>query len=1378
VTSLWVDHSHADDGTASLKHGTVPLHASATYWYHRDELIRHEKGFDHLVFDNPSDGFGYFDPLRAMFSSHRASRIEQTQRIAVASEAASISNIAAVAEVPQFDTYMVQDTFFITAGQTYDFDDLFHYVLTNDPKAYDSGLSFTTYPPTNYTLGGIASDVGIPGRIDYYYNIFGIPNPPNTAYADFSTGTLTVDAEVTGTVTLSGWVFTGHGLDDFPFGYHSNLGVTFTFTIGELLFTPQDDVVDFGTVKAGSYPANTQYDAIGGNDLVTLPADAAAAAAAGYGISHQFNAGAGNDSIHGQTLDDTIHGDAGNDQLDGGVANDKLYGDDNDDELKGGDGTDILIGGLGFDDIRGGNDADVLLGLDGDYSPLLGAVSFGDDGASSYLDGEDGNDTVYGGKGAETLVGGNGNDSLNGGDGPNQLFAQGTAHNGLDGKDTLRGGTGDDQLVAFNLDTEGDSLIGGDGVDTFFANNLDTIEDFAKGETIYALGNASIDNLIAYSESGSTRLNFFHQGPNGLVKDFGIVLEGPFDARLFNASVAVAGDTFAKITYEDSIAVNLTDVYANLVGKVDNLIAKASVVGKEGRQFAIDKILSEAVKQGLLNKLDFSALPTNAVEAVKDVLAGLIVTMGKHFSGFLDDKSTAEIIGEYAQNFAGALGGIGEATALIGKIAVQFWIDDLFQRWQDELLRSLPDVQQVPIHVESRPDGGQTITVHEVGTLAPGAGTNQHDYLYTSVSVPVLPSKIDDVVVISEPPPLAAAMEAVFGQETTAEAILANLGVTIVGNRLANSIVGNTGDDSLDGAVGSDSVVGSDGNDTLSGGPGADSLVGGVGSDVYRVDNAKDLVDESGGDGTDNVQSTISYLLAAGIENLELLGSRAVNGTGNVDANRLAGNKGANKLDGKEGADTLEGNGGNDTFVVNDASDQVIENIVGRDGGTDLVLSAVSFDLSLTDHAQIEKLTLTGGAFDNIDAMGNALANTLTGNAGNNLLNGMGGVDKMAGGLGDDTYVIDLKTDRVTEGKDAGTDTVQSILSYVLGANLEKLELLPGAGNVDATGNTADNRLTGNDGNNKLDGKGGGDTMLGGLGNDTYVVDKAGDVADETGGGGTDTLVTPFATILGADFENLTLTGTAAVSGTGNAEDNTILGNSGANALDGLEGHDSLVGGSGNDMLTGGAGNDTLDGGTGADDLAGGEGDDSYVVDNAKDAITELADGGTDTVQSSVTHTLAAEVENLTLTGAGAINGTGNELGNLIVGNTAANILSGGDGNDILDGGKGTDKLTGGAGSDTFLRHSLAEGKDTITDFETGAGGDVLDISDILTGFAAGHEAEFVQCVTAGGNTTVKVDADGTLNGSKFTDVCVLTGVTTPLGGLLAGDNMALTASA
>src|SRR5207342_3387514 len=134
---------------------------------------------------------------------------------------------------------------------------------------------------------------------------------------------------------------------------------------------------------------------------------------------------------------------------------------------------------------------------------------------------------------------------------------------------------------------------------------------------------------------------------------------------------------------------------------------------------------------------------------------------------------------------------------------------------------------------------------------------------------------------------------------------------------------------------------------------------------------------------------------------------------------------------------------------------------------------------------------------------------------------------------------------------------------------------------------------------------------------------------------GIDTVQSSVTYTLGAEVERLTLTGSSALSGTGNALDNILTGNSA------------------NNILTGGAGYDTLNGGAGADTLRGGTGDDIYMVDNTGDSVTENTNEGTDTVQSAITYTLGSNLENLTLTGTTAINGTGNTLNNILTGNSA-----------------------------------------------------------------------------------------------------------------------------
>src|SRR5262249_60077310 len=277
---------------------------------------------------------------------------------------------------------------------------------------------------------------------------------------------------------------------------------------------------------------------------------------------------------------------------------------------------------------------------------------------------------------------------------------------------------------------------------------------------------------------------------------------------------------------------------------------------------------------------------------------------------------------------------------------------------------------------------------------------------------------------------------------------------------------------------------------------------------------------------------------------------------------------------------------------------------------------------------------VTGNALDN-DLVGNGAANTITGNDGNDTLDGGGGNDRLIGGLGNDTYVVDSTGDVVTEAANAGTDTVESYVTYTLGATLENLVLL-GSADINGTGNALANEITGNAGNNLLDGKAGADSMAGGAGNDVYVVDNLGDVVSESPAAGTDEIRSSVALTTAIDnAQNYTFTGRTALDFTGNGLANRITGTAGA---------DSLVGGTGND---------------------------TYVIDNAHDVISETGADSGDTVQStlSVDLNLAAfaGIEHVTLTGVAALTATGNAGANHLIGNDGANILDGRAGADTLE---------------------------------------------------------------------------------------------------------------
>jgi Ca2+-binding RTX toxin-like protein len=680
----------------------------------------------------------------------------------------------------------------------------------------------------------------------------------------------------------------------------------------------------------------------------------------------------------------------------------------------------------------------------------------------------------------------------------------------------------------------------------------------------------------------------------------------------------------------------------------------------------------------------------------------------------------------------------------------------------------------------------------------------------------------------------------------------------IIGTPAVDTLTGTTADDHLMGLGSNDTLSGLGGNDLLDGGTGNDTMIGGLGDDIYVVDAAGDVVTELAGQGTDTVQTTLaSYTLGSTLENLTFTDNAAHTGNGNALNNVLTGGGGADILNGGSGADRMVGGLGNDTYYVDNAGDTVVE---GAGGGTDTVFIAISWTLA----ANVENLSLSGTAAingtGNTDAnalTGNSAANVLTGLGGNDTLNGGAGNDTMIGGLGDDTFVVDAAGDVVTELAGEGSDTVQTTLaSYTLAANVERLTFTNGAAHA-GIGNALANVITGNTGNDVLDGGAGADTLIGGTGNDSYVIDNAGDVVTELAAQGTDLVTASASYVLAANIENLTLSGTAAINGTGNTDANVLTGNSGANVLTGLGGNDTLNGGSGNDTLIGGqgddtyvvdaagdvvtelsgegtdtvqtalasftlgsavenltftnsaahtgignalanvitgnTGNDVLDGAAGADTLIGGSGNDSYVVDNALDVVTEAAGGGTDLVTASLTWTLALNVENLTLSGSAAINGTGNTLDNVIIGTSGNNVLSGLDGNDTLTGGlgndtllggigndrlaggSGNDTLSGGTGTDTFVFDSApnaATNLDTLQDFTSGS--DKLSFSRaVFTGFAAtgamsvdafwsgagvnaAHDAtdRFIYNTTTG---ALWYDADGT-GATAAVQVALLTG--------------------
>ena len=1142
------------------------------------------------------------------------------------------------------------------------------------------------------------------------------------------------------------------------------------------------------------------YDSIAGrverlefaNGAVWDEAVLAAARFIGTEAADALSTGVGNDVLEGRGGNDTLTTDAGDDTLDGGTGNDTLDGGSGNDNYVFGQGygQDTVTDADGVDAVKLGagitpanvtlwrdtsnlylgiaNSADVLtvqgwfdlttnrvesvqfaVGTVWDVATLAAAAFGGTSGADA-LYGTTGNDLMLGFGGDDSLNGDVGNDALNGGPGSDTL-------DGGAGDDVLTGGTGSDAIDG-GIGNDRYLFARGDGQDTIHetdstAGNLDTIAlaaGIAVGDlalsrdasNLYLAINGTTDKITVsgwYDDAANRveRIEF----ADGTVWDAAVLAaaklsgtEGPdylsgspgndaLEGRGGNDSLTTdAGDdTLDGGTGNDSLDGGAgNDSYVFGLGYGQDAISDADGVDviKLGAGIAPASVelwrdtsnlyLSITSSADLLTVQGWFDLATNRVESVQFA------------DGTIWNAATlaaARIVGTSGMDY---LSGTAGNDVLEGRGGD----DTLAADTGDDTLDGGTGVDSM--------DGaaGNDSYLFDLGygqdTITDAAGTdviklgtglttaNMQMWRDTSNLYLGVTNGTDVLTVQSWFDLTTNRVESVQFADGTIWNTAALAAAAFGGTPGPDAIYGTTGNDTLLSFGGDDSITGDAGNDTLDGGIGSDALDGGAGNDsyVFGLGYGQDsIIDASGTDviklgaglTTANVQlwrdSSTLYLGITGstdvvsvqgwfdattnrVESVQFLDGTIWNAT-TLAAAAFGGTSGTDSIYGTTGNNTIYGFGGND-YLYADAGNDVLDGGMGDDmldggAGNDTYKFGRGYGS--------DTVAETSGTTDLIQFDANTAPTEVlvSRDASHLYLSILGTTDKLTvqNWYADAAYRVEQVS--FTDGTNwtvtilnAKTTTVTEVADFYWGTTGN--DSVNGLGGDDQLlGNEGNDALSGGAGNDVLNGGTGTDTLSGGMGDDSYVVDATADVVTENAGEGSDTVRTSVTYTLVANLERLELLEAGgAINGTGNGLANTLVGNTV---------------------------NNTLNGGVGADTLVGGVGNDTYVVDDAADITTENLNEGTDLVNASLSWTLSANVEKLTLTGTGAINGTGNELANTLTGNSAANVLTGGAGNDALNGAAGADTLIGGLGNDSYTvdnaadttTENLSEGTDTVS---------------------------------------------------------------------------------
>src|SRR4051812_16937287 len=984
----------------------------------------------------------------------------------------------------------------------------------------------------------------------------------------------------------------------------------------------------------------------------------------------------GNDTLTGTPGNDTIDGRGGNDLISGLGGADSLIGGAGNDTLDGGAGIDTLDGGLGDDTYVTTSIQFHITDQLADAGGIDTLIIDGDGHGAGLPDGFE--NLTYRGTGAPVFddgIFGNAADNVI----RNESDSSGLFMDGGGGNDTL---IGSDHRDLINVSAGNDLVDGRGDFDMIFLGSA-AVVDFRTGTVTSASGNMTFSNVEGVQGSSLADRFIANDTGNEILGGGGndTILGGAGNDDLRDDQ-DIRDDTPTQPRGDDSISGGAGDDFIDISRGND------TVQGGAGNDHIIvDNQHSEFGLGADTDSID-GGDGTDTLETFSDagvdvaLAAGTLTSRGSQASFVgIEDFSATHFVNTGPQGPVANIRGDSGANLLVGNEGA----DTLDGR-----------------------GGNDTLTgdIIEFGTN-PSAGGADH-FVFDQTPGAANADVITDFHSASDTLDLDASVMAQLGAS----------GRFASGDVRFFAAAGATGGHDADDRVVYDTSTGNLYYDGDGSGAGSGQLIATL--QVAPALAATDIV-VTGQTGPNVIQGT------AGDDSLTgTLGNDSIDGLGGNDT-----------IDGSDGDDSLDGGTGDDSLVGGAGSDQ----LVGGDGNDTLV--GVFFSEDPFNHRE-------------------------------------SAVNTMNGGLGDDLYVVDNQADVLSDS--GGIDTVMALDSdWTLAAGFENLTINNSLSEASFTGigNELDNSMSTAFAGGRLEGLGGNDTLkavsangihselVGGAGNDTltggssvnfFIFDQAAGTANAdvitNFESGNDELVLDarVMTALGASggLDDARFFAAAGASSGHDADDRVIFNTStgqvfydadgsgaGAGQLiatlqagaslaasdilveNGSTSGTMITGTPGNDSLTGTAGDDTLDGGAGIDTMNGGLGNDTYIV-TAGDVLSDT--GGIDTVQSSVTWALADGFENLTLTGTGNADATGNNAANLLIGNSARNFFNPRGGDDTIQGGAGNDWVRMGGGSVPSYGTKVIDGGSGVDTLEWGAFAKSAIVVDLAAGTLRGGD--------------------------------------------------------